>query len=319
MKRFLVLLLALAAICTTAKMEGNETQPTEPDGGAQRACAAAQALPTGAFTLLSQRAPYDPDAPAAGEFYNGQIDLDGDGAAEEVAYAYAYSEEDGLYAYTLRVDGLKAERGDAMYLTGELGAVRFSGVEGAFLLVADNGASDDPTSYIYHYTTGEAGASLEYLGTVDAFASDMTVTGRNTFSTYVRASTLFTWYRPAEFVLATGYHWDEDGGQLRMSYGVAEVPRELYPVGAHVTLKMDLPLQTSHEDATVCRTLHAGETAVLAATDDRQWYYIAAPASDAQTPAGGWIRLAPDGISGVLVGGETIDGSDLFDGLLYAD
>lgn len=305
MKKLLVLLVVLALAGTMAFAETAESMEALP-----------QTLPVGEFTLLSQRMPYDPEAPTEGEFFSGQVDLDGDGAPEQISYTY--SEQDYIYSYRLTVNGMEGMRDDAMYLTGELGAVRFEGVDGAFLLVADNGASDDPMSYIYHYVSGENGASLDDLGTVDAFASAMTVTGRNTFTTYVRADTLFTWYRPADFVIGTGYHWD-DAGNLTMSYGVAEVPRDLYSVGAHVTLKVDLPLMTSRTDATVCRTLHAGEEAVVAATDDKEWYYIAAPTDNYETPEGGWFRIDADSFADVLVGDTGMSGMDVFDGLLYAD
>ena len=317
MKKLFIPLMILALIGTAALAETTdiETLPITPDDGDAAVEAPAQTLPTGEFALLSERAPYDPNAPAEGPFFCGQIDLNGDGALEEICYSY--SEQDYIYSYRLTVNGMEAGRDDAFYLTGELGAVRFAGVEGAFLLVADNGASEDPTSYIYHYVSGETGASLDFLGTVDAFASDMTVTGRNTFATYVRAGTLFTWYRPADFVIGTGYHWDDEGN-LAMSYGVAEVPRDLYSVGAHVTLKVDLPLMTSRTEETVCRTLRAGEEAVVAATDDREWYYISAPTEDYETSEGGWFRLSEDGF-GVLINGAEMGGWDVFDGLLYAD
>lgn len=303
MKKLLILLLALALGGAGALAE-TET----PSAG--------QALEVDAFVQLSPRVAYDPDAPSEGTFYEGEIDLDGDGTMEKISYTYTL--RDYNYAFTLSVNGVQVTREDALYLTGELGAVRFEGVDGALLLVADNGASEDPMSYVYHYVAGEEGATLGDLGIVDAFPSDMTVTGRNTFTAYVRASTLCTWWRPADFVVAAGYRWNDEE-TYAMTYAVAEVPRDLYPVGAHVALKADLPLMTSRADETICRTLRAGEEAVIAATDDREWYYIVAPTDDYETPGGGWFRLAPDSLTSVRVGDAAVEGYELFDGLLYAD
>lgn len=187
----LLLIVALAGAGALAGAEERAASSALP--AAEREDApAAQSLSVGAFELLRPRAPYDPDAPEEGTFFDGEVDLDGDGAAEKIVYTYAPNSQEGTYAFRLCVNGLEAGRGDAIYLTGEVGAVRFAGVDGAFVFVADAGPSDDPVSYIYRYLAGEGGASLREVGTVEAFPSEMTVTGRNTFAAYVRASKLFT-------------------------------------------------------------------------------------------------------------------------------
>lgn len=317
-KKLLGLLLIVSLVGAGAQAGAQERAASSALPAAEREDApAAQSLSVGAFELLRPRAPYDPDAPEEGTFFDGEVDLDGDGAAEKIVYTYAPNSQEGTYAFRLCVNGLEAGRGDAIYLTGEVGAVRFAGVDGAFVFVADAGPSDDPVSYIYRYLAGEGGASLREVGTVEAFPSEMTVTGRNTFAAYVRASKLFTWYRPADFVVAVGSSGDGDGAP--QACGIAEVPRELYPVGACVTARMEIPLAASRTDQSVCRTLQTGEAAVLAACDDRDWCYIVAVDAGGDEPAGGWLRLDPDSVDGVLIDGAVVSGMDAFDGLLYAD
>ena len=50
-----------------------------------------------------------------------------------------------------------------------------------------------------------------------------------------------------------------------------------------------------------------------------EWYYIAAPTDDYETPEGGWFRIDADSFADVLVGDTGMSGMDVFDGLLYAD
>lgn len=74
----------------------------------REAVPSAQSLSVGAFELLRPRAPYDPDAPEEGTFFDGEVDLDGDGAAEKIVYTYAPNSQEGTYAFRLCVNGLEA-------------------------------------------------------------------------------------------------------------------------------------------------------------------------------------------------------------------
>ena len=279
MKRLLGILLALALL-----------------GGS---ALAAEALPVGAFTRIG----------------DGQrIDLDGDGSAETVRFR-ANNSDYGA-SYSLAVGNLSVD-GEGDYLAEELYAVRFLNVEGAFLFVPDYGPSDDYASYVYHYIQDYEGAArLDDLGYVGGFPQYMAVTGPNTFTTYVRGNLLLTWFRPADFVIAAGYYY---GDEFTVEYALAEVPRDIYPVGAHVTLRMDLPLMASRTDSTVVRTLRRGEQAIVAGSDDIEWVYIAAIDPEYGEAAGGWVRMDRDSYSTMWVGRKKIDAMDVMDGLLQAD
>ena len=59
-----------------------------------------------------------------------------------------------------------------------------------------------------------------------------------TISTHIRTDMLGTWSRPATFVLAHGYNWEnEDYGA---TYRLVEAPQDLYPMDFIVDLKLDL-------------------------------------------------------------------------------
>ena len=127
-----------------------------------------------------------------------------------------------------------------------------------------------------------------------------------------------TWHRPADYVIATGLYYSED--EVKITYALAEVPRDLYPLGAQVTLKRDLPLMVSRTDDEVAMTLQAGESAVVAATDDVCWIYIVPEKyADDCLYTGGWVRMPADGFAEILVDGESVPAYDVMDGLLYAD
>ena len=280
MKRLLGILLALALL-----------------GGS---ALAAEALPVGAFTRIG----------------DGQrIDLDGDGSAETVRFRANNSDYDGA-SFSVGVGDLSID-GEADYLTEELYAARFQGVEGALLFVSDYGPSDDYVSYVYHYVRDYEGvARLDDLGWVGGFPQYMEVTGPNTFTTYVRGDLLLTWFRPADYVIAAGYYYGDD---FTVEYALAEVPRDIYPVGAHVTLRMDLPLMASRVDSTVARVLHKGEQAVVAGSDDVEWVYIAAIDPEYGEAAGGWVRMERGSYYSMFVGKKKVDAMDVMDGLLQAD
>lgn len=263
-------------------------------------------LPVGVFTRVSD-----------GEV----IDLDGDGTKETIGFTHENNEENGKFTVSLN-DQVITSEGEAWDLTGEIYAVRFENVAGAFLLVSDYGPSSDDTSFIYHYYVDfDQKAQFYAFATVGAMPENMTVTGGNTFTTSIRAAKIMTWFRPADYVIATSYNYTNDGAQF--AYALAEVPRDIYPMGAYVTLTRDLPLLASRDGDEIAMTMQAGEKAIIAGTNDVDWIYITPEKIDySMDPfyAGGWVRM---GFSGwdtlILPDGTEVSAGEIMQGLLYAD
>lgn len=239
------------------------------------------------------------------------IDLDGDGKVDEISLVETVTDTSETYALT--VNGATLE-GDGWGLNGNLYAMRLGETDRAYLLVSENGPSDDPQNYVYRYKEG----TLVYCGAFGSWADSVTITDEG-FTATVRANVIQTWFRRADFIITdNSYFDDQTGGYVTADPVVVEVPRDIYAMGTVVTLKKDIPLQVSRTDDAVALTIKAGEKAVIVATDDRQWLYIETLTqnTDAQYNAG-WIRLA-DAFD-VEIGGEAITSPDVFNGLMFAD
>ena len=129
------------------------------------------------------------------------------------------------------------------------------------------GPSDDPITYMFMYRDGV----LYNLGLVPALPETIEFDENGDFSTTIRARLLGTWYRPADYVIASAYYWDADTDQSTEEHLVTEVPRDVYPMGQIVTLKKNLPVLASRYDTEPVQTLTAGEKAIISATDDCRW------------------------------------------------
>ncbi|MGJ4849760.1 hypothetical protein ACH6CV_05865 [Bacillota bacterium Meth-B3] len=236
------------------------------------------------------------------------IDLDQDGATETIEFETAINEDGDVGPYTLKVNGQQLS-GEG-YLTGQLYAMRLGagGYPGeAFLLVPEVGPSDWNVSYIYRY----AGARLSYVGEVPTAPESICIQGSQ-FTGLVRARALQTWFRPADFVIARTYAWDDDGEPIQ-DVRVAEVPRAIYPMGTVVKAKLQLTLLTSPTNADAAHTVQSGETVILTGSDDREWLNVQASTPDGNIS--GWLKIED---WSVLVGDKALSSDEVFDGLLFA-
>ena len=236
-------------------------------------------------------------------FDGASLDLDGDGTVETIAFEVNTTDNLEEGTYSLRVNGSEAT-GNGFGLTGQLHAIRLFGDPNAYLLVSEIGPSDVFTCYVYCYSDGK----ISFAGSVETSPDEIYVSGAQ-FTGKVRGNVLQTWYRPADFIIAYGFDSDE--------YQVVEVPRAIYPMGSIVTTKMEIPLRVSPHKPNDTLAVKKGEKVILAATDDSEWLYVAFTNDHNQedTYFGGWLRL--DDYS-VFVGNKLYDGSDVFDGLLFA-
>ncbi|MBQ3222811.1 MAG: hypothetical protein IJB41_04260 [Clostridia bacterium] len=242
-----------------------------------------------------------------------QIDLDGDGSVETVKYAHKYNEETGASAYRL-IAGSSQVDGEGVDMTGRIHALRLdNGADDALLLVSDYGWSDDDTTYVYSYYHGE----LSYLGQIFMMPWEITVNADGTLTGSARGSILHTWFRPCDLIVCTAYSAEDEAV---LTNGVVEMPRDLYPMGTKVTALRDIPLCISRTNTGYARTLKAGESAWIVATDDIEWLYIVPEEYDWSEYefASGWLRTDIGGYS-ATIGGESVPTYELFEGLFYAD
>jgi hypothetical protein len=280
MKRMLILLCAIALAATGAALAEGATE-----------------LPVKALIELSPN--------------GASIDLDGDGQADAISLTEAVS--DAGEAYELTVNG-QTLAGSGEGLNGMLYAMRLTEADRAYLLVSEDGPSDDPANYVYRYKEGV----LEFCGTLPAWAESIAITDEG-FTATVRGRVIQTWFRRADFVVTDNSFFDDATGEFTAAASaLVEVPRDVYAMGTVVTLKKDLTLQVSRQNAETALMLKAGEKAVIVATDDVEWLYIQALDEDyARDYSAGWLRLAD--AWDVEIDGDTVSTMDVFSGLLYAD
>ena len=180
-------------------------------------------------------------------------------------------------------------------------------------MVPEYGMSDDPYTYCYLYLDGK----LTDIGAIPALPDNMAVDRiSGTITTQVRADMIGTWSRPADYILARGFSWEEE--DIQSYYHLVEVPRPVYPFGMIVTLKEELPLMASQTDRVYSGILtpEENEQVILAATDDRRWLYVTS--MDGWTA--GWVKMSHvDYAVKIDVGDEQMDVDDVFGNILYAD
>lgn len=173
------------------------------------------------------------------------------------------------------------------------------------------GPSDDPVTYMFMYKDGV----LYDLGMVPSALESIAFDESGDFTAIIRARLLGTWYRSADYVIASAYHWDATAEQLTEEYLVTEVPRDVYPMGQIVTLLKNLPVLASRYDTEPVKTLTAGEKAIISATDDCRWLYVV----DADLNEGGWVKMQGEYSAMLQIGESWVDEYEVFDGLVYAD
>ncbi len=187
------------------------------------------------------------------------------------------------------------------------------GFYATLFMVAEYGPSDDPYTYCYLYIDGK----LLDVGAIPAMPYNMTVdpmTG--TITAQVRAAMIGTWSRPADFILATGYSWDDEG--FYSYYRITEMPRPIYPFGMIVSLKEELPLLASQTDRVYAATLFPEKDSqvILVASDDVRWLYV----SSMDGLTAGWVKMSDvDYVDMITVGDTEMDVDDVFGDILYAD
>ena len=239
------------------------------------------------------------------------IDLDGDGTPDEISLVETITAESETYDLTVNGATLS---GEGWGLNGKLYAMRLTEADRAYLLVSEDGPSDDPANYVYRYKEG----ALEFCGAFGAWAGSVVVTDEG-FTATVRARVIQTWFRRADFIITDNSYFDDQTGEFTVAApALVEVPRDIYAMGTVVTLKQDITLQVSRQNQETALTIKAGEGAVIVATDDAQWLYIQALNPDYERDYNaGWLRLAD--AWEVELGGEAVSAGDVFNGLLYAD
>ena len=246
-------------------------------------------------------------------------DYDGDGKTEALSFA-AKLDEYGDGSFTIGVGDQTLSIDGCMALSGKVYALKLAfgsyyppvGFWGTLFMANEFGPSDDPLTYCFFYTDGK----LYNVGAIPSAPDAMSVNMDGLITTQVRAARIGTWSRPADYKLASGHDWSSDNAIAY--YQMTEIPRDVYPMGMIVDLKIDLPLLASRYDADASATLKAGRQVVLAATDDCRWLCVSS--LDGETS--GWVKLtgATDTFTdGVVVNGQATDVNDVFGNILYAD
>ncbi|MBQ8952726.1 MAG: hypothetical protein IJ048_01300 [Clostridia bacterium] len=249
-------------------------------------------------------------------------DFDNDGTMENCHVVFNVDEyDDG--GFTLAVGSSTVIRDDCFGLMNTIYAMRigwtgYSAVgDGDYyatlFMVPEYGMSDDPYTYCYLYVDGD----LIDVGQIPAMPYNMAadpVSG--TITTQVRASMIGTWSRPADYILARGFSWDEEN--FYSYYHLTEVPRPIYPFGMIVSLNQELPLLASQTDRVYAGVLLPEENkqVVLAATDDVRWLYV----SSLDGATVGWVKMSRvDWETKLTVGDVEMNVDDVFGDILYAD
>ena len=292
MKKFAILLLSLAlAFCALPAL----AEPTE------------GLMP---WTI----APLDGDLTA---------DFDNDDTTETFHFVSSLDEyNDG--DFMLAVGSAAVMKENCCYLEDKVYMMRvgWSGVglteedyHATLFMVPEYGMSDDPYTYCYLY----AGGKLIDVGGIPSVPNGFIVdplTG--TITTNQRAAMVGTWSREADYILASGVHWDEETYDVELYYHLVEVPRPIYSFGMIVSLKEELPLLASQTDRVFSGILtpEANERVILAASDDVRWLYVTS--LDGQTA--GWVKMGNvDWMTRITVGDEEMDVNDVFGDIIYAD
>lgn len=138
------------------------------------------------------------------------------------------------------------------YLVDKVYAAKLDG-RNTFILAGDYGPSDDDWTEIFYYNPHTQ--TLVDLGGVGALPEDLQLHADGTFSGVIRADALYTWYRPADFIVATSYIYGEEGYEVTAE-AVVEVPRYSYPMAGWPIPRWTSPctrIRTSRPSPSPCR------------------------------------------------------------------
>lgn len=229
-------------------------------------------------------------------------DLNGDGKAEQITYEVHNDDTGATETYVKLTVGDQELKIEGWYMDEKvyLLKVQFN----TYLLVFDYGPSDDPeTHFIYLDDNGK----LQDAGSILANPNDMVV-NRGIITGSVRGTVLYTWYHDADYMIANNIM---EGGTRH----VVNLPRPFYAMGLVVKAKVDVPLYAQQGGDSVALTVKAGDTVILSGSDDKQWIYV----TDKDGDNGGWLAVGGEYGIDLIVNGQTMSGSDVFDGLLFAD
>ena len=231
-------------------------------------------------------------------------DLDGDGQPEEITvHATTEGQEDYPGCrYQLMINDIEYKDvflpsySSAYYCIIDFDAKN----PGYHLAFQDYGMSSDFVSAIFEYSKGVLIETGTIPGVFDGFAGfgDTVCNGDGTISTVFRMSPLQTWYGKADFRLSDG--------MLDM---VVEDYYEAVDIDCNYsvqTLKLDLPVYSEKSLDGESTLISAGSTVTLLGCDNGTWVKI-----KAQDENEYWFA--------VVIDGETVDGSDVFGNLFFAD
>lgn len=230
-------------------------------------------------------------------------DLNDDGTAETIEYEVSNDDQGTQIPYVRLAVGEQEVRIDGWFMDEQLYLLRMRDL--TYLLVFDYGPSDDPETHFYYLD--ESGALKDagsiYTDPRQMEVKDEIITGD------VRGSLLYTWYHPADFTIARSLL--PEGPSRR----VVSLPRPFYPMGLIVKAMRDIPLYAEPGSDEISLTLKEGDTAILSGSDDVKWIYV----TDENNLQGGWIESAGEYKTDLIVNGQSLFGSEVFDGLLFAD
>ena len=247
------------------------------------------------------------------EIASGTVDdFDGDESTESVEFT-CETDEYGDGGFTLTVNGQTLSEEYCAGLDPWLRAMKIGSRDYTYatvFMVSEYGPSDDHYTYNFLYMNGE----LKKIEGIPAHANDFEVSDTGVITTMIRTDMLGTWFRPADYVFASGYDWESEGGE---SYaGFVESPRDLYPMRMIVTLDKDLSVRASRFEEVPGSVVEGGQKVALTATDDVAWVYVSSLDGEQK----GWMHVrAQDYLHEIEVDGQWLPESDVFSNLLYAD
>ena len=244
-----------------------------------------------------------------------QRDFDGDGITETLIFTPAEPNEyDEMDGFTIAVGDDSYSVDETWNLEGTIYAVNLGGgmyydpewTWGTLFMVPEYGYT-----YCYLYTGGH----LLDVGAIPSLPMGMTADADGRITCHIRASHIGTWHRFAEYKLANGYKWDENG-DFETYYHIAEIPQDTYAMGMIVTLNQNLSLKATRFDSEASIDLAAGQQIILVASDDVRWLYV----SNMDGSIGGWVEFnGPNCREMINVNGACTDIDDVFEHILYAD
>lgn len=240
-------------------------------------------------------------------------DFDGDGDFETLSVSFDLNEY-GDGAFTLDLDGQSFTKDGCAALNTDVYAMNVGYDDyyyGTLLFMSEYGMSDDLLTYCYFYTEGK----LMDVGMIPDNPNHFRVSTDGVITADVRARRIGTWNHPEDYILAKGFHWDENGDPEQY-YAVCRVPRDTYPMGMIVTAKVELPLLASRFDAVPTLKIPADTKVILASCDDVSWLCV----SSMDGSIVGYLRFTTIEYGEYFnIGNKKLAVDDVFADIFYAD